>query len=546
MKSSPLLLFVAASCLVLGSGDTAGQAPQTANAAGICRVVNFDLTPSDDLQIVIWIEDSAGNFVDTAFITRTTGSYGMGNRPGITDFNSGPGWCYGRRVTTFPVWASRHGQTWPKMIFQDEQDDNLSHSFGLSSIEQTYCKPLEESDPLWDAVSCATSVYTDKGKFHQTETSLYPPRNDVSFSQAQDDPDVQVMVGSNPFDAISKPTPLGGSPYNILWAIPDDLDDGDYVAWVEVGKEFDPNAAYDFPAPVGISYSTYGLKYRGQPSVLHSVPFTIGNGDIPGYSSDYVGYGDPGIIDPNTHSVTVDGNIRPPDATITSDVVGSGAGRLLLNTTADPMYRVRVQASSSNDTAKPGGALQLESLESTPTSLDLQFVAPGDDDQEGLVNSYEIRFLAGGVLTDANWESGTLVGAQLVPLDAGSIQNLTIDGLLPNTNYSVGVRAADECLNIGPVVSLSVLTPRPEPGAVDACFVATAAYGSLLANEVVALRSFRDRFLRTHATGELLVESYYTFGPAFAKLIAHSPLLRRTARAALAPAVEGAKKLVTP
>ena len=120
--------------------------------------MNVDIQPTGDLQIVVWIEDSAGNFVDTAFITRTTGSYGMGNRPGIADFNSGPGWCYGRRVTTFPVWGSRHGQTWPKMIFQDEQDDNLSHSFGLSSIEQTYCKPLEESDPLWLAFTLEIDV----------------------------------------------------------------------------------------------------------------------------------------------------------------------------------------------------------------------------------------------------------------------------------------------------------------------------------------------------------------------------------------------------
>ncbi len=546
MKPFPLPLFVAACCLVLSPGTTAVQGAQAAEDTGLCRVVQFELTPTDDLQIVIWIEDSAGNFVDTAFITRTTGSYGMGNRPGIADFNSGPGWCYGRRETTFPVWANRHGLTWPLMIFQDEMDDNLSHSLALSSIEQTYCRPLEESEPLWDAMTCATTVYTDKGKFHASDRSLYPPRNDVSFDQGRDDPDVPAMIGSNPFDAVSKPTPLGGSPYSILWAIPEGLEDGDYVAWVEVGKEFDANASYDFPSPVGIAWSTFGVKYRGQPSVLHSIPFAIGNGDLPGYSVDYVGYGDPGTISPIDHIAQVDGDIRPPDATITSNVVGSGSGRLLLNTTADPMYRVRVQASSSNDTSAPGGALQLESLGTAPNSLQLQFLAPGDDGQEGLVNSYEIRFLAGGELTDDNWESGTLVGAQVAPLEAGAIQDLTIDGLLPNTNYSVGIRATDECLNVGPVVSLSVLTPRPKPDTVDACFVATAAYGSLMANEVVALRTFRDRFLRTHATGELLVESYYTFGPAFAKLIAHSPLLRRTARAALAPAVEGAKKLVAP
>lgn len=506
-----------------------------AGAEGICRIVNFHMTPSDDLQIVIWIEDAAGNFVDTVFITRTTGSYGMGNRPGIMGFNSGPGWCYGSRTTTFPVWAHRHGKSWPQMVFQDEDERDLSHSISQSSLEQTYCRPIEPTEALWDAQSCATTVYTDKGKFHQTELSLYPPRNDLTFNSDRDNADVHAMIASNPFDAVSKPTPLGGLNYSNLWAIPASLPDGDYVAWIEVGKEFDTNASYEFQPPVGLSWSTYGLPYRGQPSVVHSVPFTIGGADIPAYSADYNGYGDPDGID---------GEIRPPDATITSGVAGSGAGRLLI-TTGDLMYRVRVQASSSNDEIAPGGVGQLESLEETPDTISLQFIAPGDDDQEGTVNSYEVRFIAGEALTEANWDQATLATVQIAPLDAGSIQDFSIAGLLPNTNYSVGVRATDECLNEGPVVSLSVLTPRPEAGTVDACFVATAAYGSLMANEVVALRGFRDRFLRTHATGELLVESYYTFGPALAKLVAHSPLLRRTARAALAPTVERAKNLVT-
>ena len=114
---------------------------------------------------------------------------------------------------------------------------------------------------------------------------------------------------------------------------------------------------------------------------------------------------------------------------------------------------------------------------------------------------------------------------------------------MPNTNYSIGVRATDECLNAGDVAAFSALTPAPIAGSVDACFVATAAYGSLLANEVVSLRGFRDRYLRTHATGEVLVESYYTFGPPFAKLMVGSPLLRRTARAALAPVIESAQSI---
>src|SRR5688572_9376773 len=98
-----------------------------------CRVIQFEMTPSDELQIVIWIEDEAGQYVDTAFITRLTGTYGLGNRPGIMEFNSAREWPYGRRTTTFPVWSGKHGMDWPLVLFQgsdsinDTVDRNLSH-----------------------------------------------------------------------------------------------------------------------------------------------------------------------------------------------------------------------------------------------------------------------------------------------------------------------------------------------------------------------------------------------------------------------------------
>ena len=69
----------------------------------------------------------------------------------------------------------------------------------------------------------------------------------------------------------------------------------------------------------------------------------------------------------------------------------------------------------------------------------------------------------------------------------------------------------------------------------DACFIATAAYGSKLAGEVSALRAFRDAALRSNLPGEIAVEGYYTFGPLLARTIAPSETLRRAARAALAP-----------
>src|SRR5215510_2130673 len=87
--------------------------PGSATAEGGCRLIQVEMLPTPELQIVVWLEDPAGNYVDTLYITRMTGSFGLGNRPGMMEFNSGPRWPYGRRTTTFPVWAHRHGQEWP-------------------------------------------------------------------------------------------------------------------------------------------------------------------------------------------------------------------------------------------------------------------------------------------------------------------------------------------------------------------------------------------------------------------------------------------------
>ena len=78
-------------------------APAVALAGPQCRVVDVDLQPTDKLQMVAWLEDSTGHYLDTVFITDAVGRRGLGNRPGRDDFNSGPRWPYGRRTGTFPV-----------------------------------------------------------------------------------------------------------------------------------------------------------------------------------------------------------------------------------------------------------------------------------------------------------------------------------------------------------------------------------------------------------------------------------------------------------
>ena len=78
------------------------------------------------------------------------------------------------------------------------------------------------------------------------------------------------------------------------------------------------------------------------------------------------------------------------------------------------------------------------------------------------------------------------------------------------------------------------------------CFIATAAFGSLLEPHVVILRRFRDAFLLTNTPGSYLVQLYYRFSPPLAAFIAKHPTLRSATRLMLYPLVGGAAVMLSP
>ena len=569
-----------------------------------CHVVEVKMKPGmvassltsrhEPSQIVAWVETVGGSYVDTIFITQQTGRYGLGNRPGRYDFNSGPMWPYGRRTPTFPVWAHRKTPlTFPEVIFQNVEgadqscmtnclnqgktqsqcqsecanppeceslindpmspqpmayadcgDNNLSHPFDHSSRESHFCQPYQVSDPKWlqaDAMTCATVAFTDKGKFSQAKLSVYPPRADL-IRGAPDAPSVEMFKALNQFDAISQATPVPNAAAKIVWSIPKELPTGDYVMWLEVAQAFDHNATYNTAAyppppstgPKGIFWGSYGLPYRGQPSIVYKVPFTIGDVMTTSTTAAYAGYGDP---------VGVDGMLRAPDMTITTDVAGSGADRLMLVTEGGTQYRVLVNARPEYDYALPGAPTRVQPLTIGATDLKLRFIAPGDDGELGKVLGYQVRYMANREMTAENFLDGSLAATTIDPVTSGQLQIVELTGLLPETDYWIGIRAFDDCQNTSDVTIVKVTTADRVVGEVDWCFVATAAYGSVMANDVELLRHFRDSFMKRTIFGELAIESYYTFGPALAGMVGESDLLRASARDALAPIIERVRRL---
>ncbi len=69
------------------------------------------------------------------------------------------------------------------------------------------------------------------------------------------------------------------------------------------------------------------------------------------------------------------------------------------------------------------------------------------------------------------------------------------------------------------------------------CFVATAAFGDPLAEEIQVLRLWRDRFLARSAVGRWFIRGYYAGSPPLAEFIARSESRRAWARRFLKPVV---------
>lgn len=140
----------------------------------------------------------------------------------------------------------------------------------------------------------------------------------------------------------------------------------------------------------------------------------------------------------------------------------------------------------------------------------------------------------------------TSANGQNVAVTGITANDPRINGLQNGTTYSMMMANVDQAGNVthfssdaSTLGANQQVTPQPVFGMLDgkSCFVATAAYGSPMADQVENLRQFRNHFLLKTSMGQKFVRFYYAHSPEWAQVIAKSEFLRATARALLAPVV---------
>jgi len=577
--------------------------PATALAQSATRTIEFNFTPTARTQLALWIEKADGTFLKTVRLTQAVSVRGIGNRPGASQMNSGFRWPYGRREGVLPIWAHRRAaapdaKQFKRVIFQDRRLPDGAPGEGLasrtandSSVEYYFClsfKPDFAQKEALDAVSCASPFNSDKGRFMTSAdatyaepiekdgvgamrvldlVSLYPPRRDVQpCAGCADRPDVATYAGHArdvmpDIDAVTMATPPADVEQSILWTVPPDWVDGDYVAWIEVNVEGDYNANYNadsYPTPSEPSAQwdvwalTYGYPYRGQPSVVYQLPFSLGTSGqakviAPSFYGDPDGFGpDGGVMHPMDTRIT--------DAPSDAGARGSGADRLRLVGASDHRFQVTVRGTELCQVHSPPTAPAM--VRATPV-VDtkhshqwgtLHFSVPA---AETPIVHYEVKLNTSvDPITVADPQTfARAFPAQAPKIDsemlmvpvgqpAGTGVDVDFGGMDPETSYTVAIRAVDMCNVAGPYAVAELTTTRRNFTKLSGCFVATAAYGSAMEPEVQSLRDVRDALRPRSAVLAAATDLYYRSGPAAAAAIARSDSARAVVRSLLGPVVE--------
>jgi hypothetical protein len=568
-----------------------------AHADGSARAMAFQFTPTKHAQIAIWIEKADGTFLSTVGLTQAVSVRGIGNRPGADQMNSGYHWPYGRREAVLPIWAHRRAEApgakqFPRIIFQNRPEGWASRYCEDSTPDSYFCLAFggDASKNGLDATSCASGFNSDKGRaITQTDiaggyaepaelggkdvtrplslTSLYPPRRDINPCKNNEEPvctpgkirgcndspevqsyDAEARAVMPDIDAVTMATPMADTEKEVMFSIPDDWQPGEYVAWVEINTEGDYNDTYNdtvYPTPSGSDWDSWaeqtGYPYRGQPSVIYQIPFSLGTAAVFSTSTP-VGYAS---VDGNEPDI---GMLHIMDGTITddpADAPGSGADRLRQESPDKPRVAVELRDCPPHDPPQ------------TPQNFDVvNFSDPKHSQEWGSLSfvvadsllpiaRYTVQYSEKPLTDDPASFAGahpalaadTTMSGLVIPTGQAKDTPVNADfgKMSPSTHYWVAIQAVDIC-NVASKPAIAELsTTRTNFTQLSGCFVATAAYGSPLEPQVSALRRVRDRLWRTNSLFTVGADLYYRNGPAAAEVLRRSDVARALARSLIGP-----------
>ncbi len=131
-------------------------------------------------------------------------------------------------------------------------------------------------------------------------------------------------------------------------------------------------------------------------------------------------------------------------------------------------------AAAATDTTAPAPITDLTHSDATATSITLSWTASGDDDMTGTATSYDVRYSTSPII-EGNWDSATeteVTGEQTIPSPAGSVENMTVSGLLAETTYYFAIKVSDEAENESDISAFYKVATIEEP-VVAECNIAT-------------------------------------------------------------------------
>ena len=119
----------------------------------------------------------------------------------------------------------------------------------------------------------------------------------------------------------------------------------------------------------------------------------------------------------------------------------------------------------SEDTIPPAPVINLQAVGGlNPETIDLSWIAPGGDGTTGTATAYIVRY-NNEPITEGNWNNSFDVSGEPLPQSSGSVESMTITGLIPGSFIYVALKTQDEIPNTSSVSNVVwvVTTRLPNP-----------------------------------------------------------------------------------